>query len=131
MRGCEEMRVAMMKRSRQSGGPPSGGPGMRRLAGTATVIAVFGLMALVTRAQGPGGFGPGFGGPGTETKLVKDFDKNGDKRLDTAERAAARASIANGGGAPRRGWGRGGGFPGAGGGGVPTPGPKVTPADVR
>ena len=104
--------------------------------GAATAIGVFSLTVFVTRAQGPGGFGgfgPGFGGPGSETKLVKDFDKNGDKRLDAAERAKARASIANGGGNQmfRGGWRGGGGFPGAGGGGVPAPGPKLTPAQVR
>ena len=37
----------------------------------------------------PGGFGPGRGGPpgfgpGVTTKLVKDFDKDGDGRLDAA-----------------------------------------------
>ena len=41
---------------------------------------------------GRGGFGPGeFGGMmGQETKLVKQFDNDGDGRLNTAERKAAR-----------------------------------------
>src|SRR3954469_19548350 len=44
--------------------------------------------------RGPGGrgFGGGVGGP--ERKLVAPFDKNGDKRLDAAERKAARESLA-------------------------------------
>ncbi len=47
---------------------------------------------------GPGG-GRGPGGPGgpgmqAETKLLKQFDKDGDKRLNTAERKAAREFIA-------------------------------------
>lgn len=50
---------------------------------------------------GPGGPGPrgGFGGPGgpgmqAATKLVKQFDQDGDKRLNTAERKAAREFLA-------------------------------------
>jgi len=56
---------------------------------------------------GPGGFGPGgpgglgrggFGPPGggmmgQEVRLVKQFDQDGDKRLDRAERQAAREFI--------------------------------------
>ena len=38
--------------------------------------------------QGPPPFGPG--GFGGERQLVAKFDKNGDKRLDAAERKAAR-----------------------------------------
>lgn len=40
---------------------------------------------------GPGGAGPGgFGGGAQQTKLVPQFDKDGDKRLNAAERKAAR-----------------------------------------
>src|SRR5438552_2745514 len=39
------------------------------------------------RGPGPGGFG---GMMQQETKLVKQFDKDGDKRLNAAERKAAR-----------------------------------------
>src|SRR5205809_178496 len=40
---------------------------------------------------GPGGPGPGgFGGVREKTKLVKQFDKDGDGRLNAAERKAAR-----------------------------------------
>ena len=41
----------------------------------------------------PGGFGPGGSGPDMmqrETKLVKQFDKDGDGRLNNEERKAAR-----------------------------------------
>jgi hypothetical protein len=83
---------------------------------------------------GPGGFGGGFpGGPGgPERKVVAQFDKNGDKRLDAAERKAAREALAADPGPGRfGGFGRRGGFPG-GRGTVPgTPGAHLTPADVK
>ena len=78
------------------------------------------------RARGPGGFG---GGPQEETKLVKQFDKDGDKRLNAAERTAAREflqqEIAEGRRGARRG-GRGGNqnF-------EARPGPKVAPSEVK
>lgn len=93
---------------------------------------------------GPGGFGPGGpGGMGQETKLLKAFDANGDGRLDAIERKAAREDLvkqrANRGGG--RGFGPGGpGGPGGGRGfrGGPggeevaaTPGPKMSPTDVK
>ena len=67
------------------------------------------------RAQGPGGFGgPGGGSPGgpqgpfgrgpmgqPEQKLVPQFDKNKDDRLDIEERKAARAWLAENGGGGR------------------------------
>ena len=71
---------------------------------------------------GPGGFGPGGpGGPGgmmqQETKLVKQFDKDGDKRLNAEERKAARAFLsqqgARRGPGGRRGGRRASGRPGA------------------
>jgi hypothetical protein len=77
----------------------------------------------------------GFPG-GRERKIVARFDKNGDKRLDADERKAARAALAEepgtrGFGGPS---GRRGGF-GPGPGGFTrepaTPGPKLSPADVR
>ena len=95
-------------------GPPGGGPG------------------------GPGGFGGRPGGPGgpggqQEQKLVKKFDKDGDQRLNAAERAEARDYVSkqetN---RPRRGPGGPGG-PGGGQDGQSGPvkaGPKMTPADV-
>ena len=95
--------------------------------------------------DGPPGFGPGggggfggggFGGPGgpmqQEMKLVAKFDKNADGWLNAAERQAARASLAQSGGNQRGPGGRPGGFgrrpenamP-------PTPGVKLSPADVK
>lgn len=98
----------------------------------------------------PGDFGgpppPGFGGPGgrggpgpmmqQERKLVKQYDQDGDGRLNAAERKAAREALAKeptrgGWGGPGRG-GRRGGPPWGGGAEVtPTPGPKMTPADAK
>jgi len=85
---------------------------------------------------GPGGFGPG--GPGgmmqAETKLVKQFDKDGDKRLNREERKAARGFMAKqpanrGPGGPG---GRRGGFGPPGQSRTPAqPGPKLSPADVK
>jgi hypothetical protein len=118
------------------------------VAGLTGYVLISGMLEVPARAQGPGGagfqgpppFGPGGpGGPGgfggfggAERKLVAQFDKNGDKRLDNAERQAARESMASDTGS--RGFGRRGGPGGFGGRGgiVPgTPGPKVTPADVK
>jgi hypothetical protein len=72
-----------------------------------------------------------------ETKLVKQFDKDGDKRLNADERKAAREWLAKEraeGRGPRGFGGRGGrGGPGFGGRNEepPKPGPKVSPADVK
>ena len=61
----------------------------------------------------PMGFGGRGGFGGEERKVVGMFDKNGDKRLDTAERKAAREALAAE-GTGRRGFGRrGGGGPAA------------------
>src|SRR5687767_4952455 len=108
----------------------------------AGAVFVLGL-ARVCLAQPPdflpgGPGGPGFGGPGRggfggvreDQKLLKVFDKNGDKYLDAAERKAARAHLAS---LPVRGRGPGGrgGF-GRGGNQEPaSPGPKLSPAEVK
>lgn len=86
---------------------------------------------------GRGGFG-GMGGLRQETKLVKQFDKDGDKRLNAAERKAAREFLQKeraegrgqrGFGGPRGGRG---GFGGRGESlSTLEPGPKVSPADVK
>jgi spore coat protein CotH len=91
-----------------------------------------------TAFDGPAPFGPG--GPGgmqQETKLLKRFDTDGDGRLDTAERKAAREflqkEVASGRGR-RAGGGRGGpgGFGGRGENQEPTgPGPKISPSEVK
>jgi spore coat protein CotH len=86
-------------------------------------IAAAMAVGLPLALDAQGGF---FGGAQQELQLVKQFDKNGDKRLDAAERKAARAVAANQGGQQR--FGR---F-GFGGGGAPArPGRKLSPADVR
>lgn len=64
----------------------------------------------------------GFGFGREELKLVKQFDKDGDGRLNAAERKAARPTAASQGRPPRF----GGNF-----GGAPAPGKQVAPADVR
>jgi spore coat protein CotH len=80
----------------------------------------------------PPGSGPG-GPMGQERKLVKQFDKDADGRLNPQERQSARESLKK----DRQGGGRGGrpGFgppPGFGGEAEPkaTPGPHLDPADV-
>ena len=103
---------------------------------------------LVPPEEGPGFDGPppfGLGGPRSggpggmqqETKLLKQFDKDGDGRLNAAERKAAREflqkEIASGRG--RRGFGGRGGPGGFGGRGEnqepPKPGPRVSPSEVK
>jgi hypothetical protein len=102
-----------------------------------------GLFVLVAASDGLGqpdgpgfgkkGFGPG--GPGGETrKILKDFDKDGDGRLNAEERATAREAIKKQGngfggfGGPK---GKGGfGPPGMGKMDPPKPGPQVKPEEV-
>jgi hypothetical protein len=100
-------------------------------------IAAMTLIATHLPAQPPGGFpggpGGGFGGPpgGQERKLIPQFDKDGDGRLNTEERAEARKFVKEN---PARGGfgGRGGPPGGFGRGGVePKLGPKVNPGDVK
>src|SRR5206468_2087605 len=78
------------------------------------------------------GKGPGFG-PGQRRELVAKFDKDGDGRLNTAEREAAREFLkTQGGGKGFKGGPGGKGKGGFGKGGEPAqPGPKVTPAEVK
>ena len=83
----------------------------------------------------PMGFGGRGGFGGEERKVVGMFDKNGDERLDTAERKTAREALAAE-GTGRRGFGRRGGpgGPGGPGGGrieSGSPGARLTPADVK
>jgi spore coat protein CotH len=107
------------------------------VAGLTGYVLLTTVIQATARAQGPGpgGFqgpppmGPGF--PGGEREIVAQFDKNGDKRLDSSERKAARESLAADPGP--RGFGRRGGPGGFGRGGMTpgSPGPKLTPADVK
>ena len=96
------------------------------------------LAGAMNRRMGPP---PGFGGPGgpmgPERKVVKDFDKDGDGRLNKEERRAARATLKAGrekdarGGGGRRGGPGFGPPPGFGGEAEPAkPGPGITPGDV-
>ena len=114
--------------------------------GLLAVALVLGAIAAVlvfapgkAQAQGPGGFpggpqGPGFpGGPGgrgpmmaQELKIIDQFDKNKDKRLDAAERKAAREWLATN-NTGRRGFGGRGGR----GMGTGSPGRALKPGDVK
>jgi len=81
--------------------------------------------AVPQRPGGPGGFGPP--GMGQERKIVAQFDKDGDKRLNTEERKAARAFLES-----QPAGGRGpGGRGGPGGGMTGTPGARLSPSDVK
>lgn len=96
------------------------------------------LAGAINRRMGPP---PGFGGPGgpmgVERKLVKDYDKDGDGRLNKEERQAARAFLkADREKNPRGGGGPPGGFPGPGPGpggeSEPVkPGPHIDPSEAR
>lgn len=80
-----------------------------------------------------------FGGPGPmqeERKILADFDKDGDKMLNAAERKAAREFLAKDTSSNRMRRGPGGpggmmGGPRRGGAVTATPGPKVSPAEVK
>ncbi len=93
--------------------------------------------AMIQRMGPPPGFGPGGpGGPGGpmggHRKLIKTFDKDGDGRLDAAERRAARESLKRdntAGGRPGPGFGPPPGF-GEESAEPAQPGPRVAPADV-
>lgn len=97
----------------------------------AVVVGLVSVWALAQPVQTQGrGFPPpgGFfgGGPGTGLRaLVARFDRDGNGRLDVAERRAAR-QVAGGGG----GFGPGGGFGLAAPAGDPPQGPRLTPGDV-
>ncbi len=92
------------------------------------------LLAAAMLAGFAWGQPPGFGPPGMngqgDRKLVKDFDQDGDGRLDAAERKAARASLAKekAAGTGRKGFGPPPGMFGA---ETPAkPGPQVAVADA-
>jgi hypothetical protein len=84
---------------------------------TAMLVA----LALALPAGRVSAQGFGFGGLQQEVKLVERFDQNGDKRLDAAERRAARESL------------RGSGARLVRSGGIASvaPGARMTPADVK
>lgn len=105
-----------------------------KVAGPLTLVGLFAGAAAVAQPPGPPGGPDGFFGPpgGQNRKLVRQFDKDGDGRLNRDERAAAREFLKkDGGGRPR---GPGGfGPPGFGRGNQdpPKPGPKVNPGEVK
>ncbi len=83
---------------------------------------------------GPGGPGGGRGfGMGQRTKLLEQFDKDGDGHLNATERKAAREYLATrpAGGRGRGGFGRGGFGRGGMDTGPVAPGPKLKPTDVK
>jgi len=105
-------------------------PALVRRPVLALTAATFLMLTLASAQPGPGGRG---GGPGggvqPDTALVSQFDQDGDKRLNAAERAAAREFLANEiaeGRGPRRPGPRGGGNQTP-----PQPGIKLSPADVK
>jgi len=103
-------------------------PGLAGPLILASASLITGLSAQ-TPQEGGGPPGRGFGGPGMqreETKLVKEFDRDGDGRLNAAERRAAREHLA----AAQEDAPRPGRFGRRGGAVTPTPGPKVSPAEV-
>ena len=91
--------------------------GVLFIAAAAAVIS----FGMPVRAQFP------MGGAQPDRPVVAQFDKDGDKRLNAAERKAAREALGTQGG------GRGfrGGFGPGGNTGPVGPGPQVTPAAVR
>src|SRR5262245_66622606 len=109
---------------------------------TSRMLGALVLVALVPwsgSAQGPGGqrqmgpgqMGPGQGGPmgggpnQQERKVVAQFDKDGDKRLNAAERREARVWLES---QPQTGPG---GRGGRGGMSTGTPGPKIAASQVK
>ena len=95
------------------------------LARSLTAAALLAGGGLAQPPGGPGGFGPP--GMGGTRKVLKEFDTDGNGKLDLAERSKARESLKS-----RPQGGRRIGPPGGMGGGSPTtsPGPKVDPAGV-
>jgi hypothetical protein len=93
----------------------------RQTITTGVAVAVAAL-AFGTPSDAQFGRGGGPGGNGAEVKLVSRFDKDGDGRLNREERKAALPAATGGAGLNFRPF-RGGG--------TATPGPKLTPAQVR
>ena len=104
------------------------------IAFTASAFAQDAVPSAPPPGEPPRPFGPP--GMNAERKLVKQFDKDGDKRLDQAERVEAREFLKKN-PLPRRGPGGPGGPggfrpPGMGGEDEPVkPGARISPADVK
>jgi hypothetical protein len=89
-----------------------------------TAVAASATLAAL-QTTGHAQFGPSQsgGGNGPQSRIVAKYDKDGDGRLNREERQVVRSSVAS----PAAGAGRGR-FRG---GGPPSPGARLTPADVR
>src|SRR5262245_3448674 len=96
-------------------------PNGKRCLALHFALTAIALGALAARGSAQG-FEFGFGATQPEKKLVEQFDADGDKRLNTAERRAARAAA----GGPTSRPGRMGSM-------LPTstPGPRLTPGEVE
>jgi hypothetical protein len=94
-----------------------------RLYATLAAVALTAGVQQPSRAQG---FGFGFPGGGADIEVVKQFDKDGNGRLDAAERVPARQWLSANGG--RGGFGR---RRFGGGGRSVMPGRHVEPSEVR
>ena len=110
---------------------------MRFLSGCMLLLSAELLSAQPFGGAPPGGndggpppFGPGGGMMRQQAKLLKKFDKDGDRKLNATERKAAREYLAT-----ERSEGRGGrrgfGFRGRQNYGTPVPGSKLSPAEVK
>jgi hypothetical protein len=84
-------------------------------------VAPAGVAGVERRGMGRRGF------PQPERKILKDFDKDGNNRLDAVERTAARQWLLTQGGDRRGGFGRFGGGPME----TPAPGMRLAPGGVR
>src|SRR5215208_2122357 len=98
---------------------------MKRMTQFVMVGAALAAVPIAPIAQRGGGFGPPMQ---QDRKILAQFDTNGDKRLDSTERKAAREWLAA---QPAMGFGRRGGPFGGGSAEPAVPGRKMTPADVR
>ena len=103
---------------------------LQSIASSSAIIAcVYVAATTAINAQPPTGGRGGMPGMNEERKLVKQFDKNADGRLDQAERDAARAWMAS---QPQQGFGGPGGRMGGGGRGATpiVPGEPLSPSAV-
>jgi hypothetical protein len=91
------------------------------------IITAIAATVIVTalHTTGSAQFGPAQsgGGNGPEARIVAKYDRDGDGRLDRDERKVVRSTVSSPAAAAGRGRLRGGGAPSA--------GPKLAPADVR
>lgn len=114
-------------------GPVSKFTALLGCAGCAGLLWLVAVMALAQEQRAPQPGERPFGGPPggqQEQKLIPQFDQDGDKRLNAAERKAARDFLTANGGA-RKGGPRGPGGPGGQHSEPAKPGRALTPAEVK